>query len=75
MHGIWDGLTAGMQCTCNVLNSVTFTLEKCQVTENSDAIYKSLNIVGYVAMDKLPHEFIPFGLEKKKDNFSTLRTT
>ena len=61
------GLTAGRQCTCNALSSVAFTLIKSQGTwnfrdmdfilENGDAIYKSLNIDGYVAMDELPQEF------------------
>jgi len=61
------GLTAGRQCTCNALSSVAFTLIKSQGTwnsrdmdfilENGDAIYKSLNINGYVAMDELPQHF------------------
>ena len=61
------GFTAGRQCTCNALTSVAFTLIKSQGTwnsrdmdfilENGDAIYKSLNIDGYVAMDELPQVF------------------
>ena len=62
------GLTAGRQCTCNALSSVAFTLIKSQGTwnskhmdfilENGDAIHKSLNIDGYVAMDELPRQFM-----------------
>ena len=61
------GLTAGRQCTCNALTSVAFTLIKSPGTwnnrdmdfilENGDAIYKSLNTEGFVAMDELPHQF------------------
>lgn len=63
--------SAGKQCTCCSLFSVAFILIKSQghwnsddldfIVENGDSIYKSLNVVTYLALNELPAH-IPFDM-------------
>ena len=61
------GNTAGTQCTCCCLTSLTLTLVKTPgrwhsrdldfIVENGDRIYKSLNKIGSIEVTEIPSEF------------------